>query len=415
MADVTALPDYRDTVIVVGTSVRKPLPILQAYLDSLAWQELPPRTRLVPVFVPDFAPDQADAQALLFKWVNERNGVLLQGVPSNTTDFSDAPHEASHQWHPSSMARVGTNKNFILKYALESKADYVFLADADLILDRTTIASLLSTNQHIVTATYWTRWQRGGHEHARTDAGPQVWLTHPYGLEGRGMDAAEFRAKLLSREVTRVWGFGACTLIQRKVLEAGISFEFLPDVPMQGLMAGEDRHFCIRCERSHIDAYADNWPDIFHVYHAAEDVAKIPAMVKRLGAPHPDRAQFGDLVSVRLRALEPVPVGPNRLAHSQPQYWRGRMGSGALLPELEETIMGLARGATASVRVHFPLHCSLPLLRGRTRLIEVILIDVKRLQYPPVIEDELFVGEHSGAYVDPQTLTDFQRRSITDG
>ena len=48
------LPEFRDTKIVVGTSVRKPLVVLEAFLKSLAWQELPPRTQLIPIFVPDW-------------------------------------------------------------------------------------------------------------------------------------------------------------------------------------------------------------------------------------------------------------------------------------------------------------------------------------------------------------------------
>ncbi len=409
MAETLVLPDHRDTVVVVGTSVRKPLAVLSAYLSSLDAQELPPRVRLVPVFVPDFAPDQKDAQDYLFRWVNERGGTLIQGFPSSGKDFADDPGLQSHEWQPSSMARVGANKNLLIQHALAHKADYLFFADADLILDRTTVASLLSCDKPIVTATYWTRWQRSTNETGRIDAGPQVWLQHPYGLEGRGMDAAEFRTKLLSREVTRVWGFGACTLIQRKVLEAGISFEFLPDVPMQGLMAGEDRHFCIRCERMPVDAYADNWPDIFHIYHAPDDVDRIPAMQARLLATHPDQPKIGDLVSLRLRALEPIPVAPNRMSNARPEYLRGRLGAIAFLPELEQAILGMTRGSTAIVKVHFPIHYPLPYLRGRVRLIEVMLIDCKPNGYPPVVEEDMY------ANVDTMTLTPPQRLSLVDG
>ena len=412
---VETLPDHRLTTVVVGTTVRKNLPTLQAYLTSLDWQAMPPNTRLVPVFVPDFLPEQADAAQYLFQWVNERSGHLLEGVVSNAADFSDAAGLQSHQWQASSMARVGANKNKILQWALANKADYVLLCDADLILDRTTIASLLACDKPIVTATYWTRWQHSVPETGRNDAGPQVWLTHPYGMEGRGMDGAEFRQRLLNREVVRVWGFGACTLIARRVLEAGISFDFLPDVPMTGLMAGEDRHFCIRCERQHIDAYADNWPDIFHVYHAATDVPQIPAMLTRLGAEHPTRARTGDLVSVRLRALEPIPAGPGRFQHTQPANIRGRLGALPVLPEIEEAIAGQEVGAMAIVRVHFPIHYPLPVLRGRSRLIEVSVLDAKPNGHPPVIEDDLYVGPLSGAYVHGASVPEPKRPELFRG
>lgn len=399
MAALEKLPDYRDIVVFVGTTVRKPLPILKAYLDSLAWQDTQKQVRLVPIFVPDFTPEQADAQEYLFKWVNEHGGVLLQGVPSQQGDFSDAPQFMSHQWQTTSMARVGQNKNAIIRHALANNADYLWFADADLICDRTTLASMLSCDKPVVTATYWTRWSSSVPETARNDAGPQVWNTHPYNMDGHGMDAAEFRGKLVDRSLTRVWGFGACTLINRKVLEAGITFDFLPDVPMEGLMAGEDRHFCIRCERQHVEAYADNWPDIFHVYHAATDIAKIPAMVERLGAAHPDRLQYGDLFSARFRALEPLPVSPTHVQHVAPQYVRGRLGGAPLLPQLETALGGLSRGQSAVVRMDFPIHWPVAVLRGRSRLIEVTLIDAKPNCHPPILEEDFKHG------IDVTTLT----------
>lgn len=393
------LPDYRDTVIVVGTSVRKPLPILSAFLNSLAWQSLPTRVRLVPAFVPDFPVGMEDAQELLFRWTNERGGVLIQGAPATQTDFSDSPDLDSHQWGQSAMARVGYNKNAILRYALETKADYVLLSDADLILDKYTVASMLACEKPIVTATYWTRWSKRSNEHTKVPAQPQVWLRHPYELSGRGMDEAEFRDKLLGRNVQRVWGFGACTLINRRVLESGLSFDYLPDVSQQGLMGGEDRHFCIRAERMHIDAYADNWPDIFHIYHADQDVPKISEMVSRLGRDHPEVPALGDLVSLRSRPLEPLPVAPGRFQHTQPIQVRGRLGQIALLPQLEEAVYNLKRGEKTIVKCVFPQHSAVGYLRGRQRLIEVTLLDVKPFGYPPVVEQDLQVGPKSGAYV----------------
>ena len=401
------LPDQQPTRIIVGSTVRKPLEILKPFLDSLDWQVLPPRVQLIPAFVPDFTSEQSNAQAYLFEWVNKRHGQLIAGVPAHGRDFSDAPGLPTHEWTPSAMARVGANKNLLIRFALEQKADYLWFCDSDLILDRTTLASLLSCDKHIVTATYWTQWSKPTQETARVDAGPQVWNNHPYQMDGRGYEAHEFRAKLLSRDVVRVWGFGACTLIDRKALEAGVSFEFLPDVPMTGLMAGEDRHFCIRCERMHIDAWADNWPDCFHIYHAATDVPKIPAMVGRLGREHPDHARVGDLVSLRLRALEPIPVGPNRMAHSQPQLVRGRLGKIDMLPEIDAAVATMTRGETRTLSVHFPVHYPVPFLRGKTRLIEVWLIDCKPNSAAPVIDEELHFLP-SGAVIDPSGLTDDQ-------
>lgn len=401
------MPAYRDVIVVVGTSVRKPVEILRAHLDSLANQELPPRVRLFPVFVPDFIDGQQESLTLLMRFVNERGGELIQGEPADAPDFYDGPGVDSHQWSPTAMARVGANKNKILQRALELKADHVFLCDTDLILDRTTIASLLACDKPIVTAPYWTKWSKQVSETQTIYSAPQVWLRHPYQLDGRGMDESEFRQKLIDREVTRVWGFGACTLIQRRVIEAGVNFAYLPDVSRDGMMAGEDRHFCINAERRHIDAYADGWPDIFHVYHA-DDVAKIPEMASRLGSSHPDRARVGDLVSLRLRALEPLPAGPGRFQQLPPWLERGRLGAIPLMPELEAAVLNLKRGEKRIVRIHPPIHYPLPYYRGRVRLIEVTLLDCKPNGYPPVVDEEVAHG------IDRVALNPVQQQSLAE-
>lgn len=409
---IKALPEYRHSTIVVGTSVRKPLVVLKAFLDSLAWQELPPRTKLKFCFVPDFSADQSDAAEYLFRWVNERDGVLLQGVASRADDFRD-DGPVTHEWTPSAMGRVGANKDLILAYARETQADFVFLCDADLMIDRTTVASLLASEKPITTAVFWSHWHKTGHETRALCAAPQVWLQHPYDLSGRGMDEAEFRRKLVNRELTRVWGFGACTLLDRRVIESGVSFAYLPDVPREGMMAGEDRHFSIHAERRHIEAYADAWPDIFHLYRP-EDHGRIPEMVARLGQSHPRVARTGDLVSLRLRPLEPLPVGPGRYQGLPVVAVRGRLGSIPLAPELEEAAHTVHRGQSALVSVHMPYHHEFPQFRGQTRLIELTLIDVKHNGFAPVLENEMYLGPNSGAFIDYTTLDDQQHRSIRE-
>lgn len=392
------LPDQRETVVVVGTTVRKSLLVLQAYLTSLEWQILPPRHKVLYAFVPDFTDQQLDAQQYLVQWVNDRGGVLIQGVPAQGIDFSD-DHPSSHQWSQAAMERVGQNKDLIIAFAKQEQADYLFLCDADLILDTTTLASLIAAEKPIATAVYWTKWSKET-ETQPSPAGPQVWLRHPYHLSGRGTEESEFREKLVNRELFRVWGFGACTLIDKRVLAAGCSFRYLDDVPhgpTDGLMAGEDRHFCIRTERQHIDAYADAWPDIAHLYRP-EDVAKIPDLLRRLSSPHPPVANFGDLVSLKLRPLEPLATGPGRYQQFPLVHVRGRLGALPLLPDLEEAVSSMTRGQQKIVKVRCPIHHPLGPMRGKVRLIEVTLVDIKRHGYAPVIEDDLTVRPLSGAW-----------------
>lgn len=403
------LPEARESLIVVGTSVRKRVDILRAYLDSLAAQELPERTRLHPIFVADnLAPD---ALMLLRAWTEARGGEVLSGAPAPLADFSD-DHPDSHQWSESAMHRVGAAKDRILARARALHANHVWLCDADLMCDRTTLKSLLGCAAPIATAVYWTRWSRSGAETRKVHAAPQVWLRHPYELFGMGYTEAEFRERLAKRTLTPVPGYGACTVIAKSALDAGVSFA--PIDAQQGLMDGEDRHFCRRASALHLHSVADPWPDIFHIYHAQDDVPRIPEMYERLLTPHPERAVLGSLVSLTLTALEPLSMGAGGWTAVPSQHVRGRLGTLPLMPELEEAIYGLDRGATTVVPVHFPVHYPVPGYAGSRRLIRVTLNDTKPNGWPPVLEDELFVGPHSGAYIRTTEYTGAQLQGMQE-
>lgn len=370
MTDLAVVPTERETLIVVGTSVRKPLNVLRPFLQSLEWQELPPGVKLVPVFVPDW-PDPKDLAAkYLSDWVKKHEGHIVRGVPTNGTDFADAGH-ATHQWSVAAMRRVGANKNRIIAKAAELRADAIWFVDADLILDRTTLWSLYHTQHPVACAVYWTRWNLQA-----PISGPQVWLRHPYELSGRGMEEAEFRARLAGRELVQVWGQGACTLIQRPVWEAGVNFDPF-DPAQEGLMAGEDRQFCQKAERLHIPMWADGWPDIFHQYHIPQDVDRAPEFIERLGTPHPDSPDSGHLVSLILQACEPIPQPNGSQVHVQPVPVRGRLEQVGLVPQLEAEVRTMKRGESRIVPVEMPLHHPIAFYRGRKRLFKVTLVDTK--------------------------------------
>ena len=246
---------------------------------------------------------------------------------------------------------------------------------------------------------------------------PQVWLRHPYDMTGHGYeDPGELRQKLVKRELTQVWGQGACTLIKRDVLETGVNFSHQPELEDKGGMSiGEDRHFCFQLTKKHIPMYADPWPDIFHLYHLPEDLELVPLMQKRFGSggrdfdPMPGGsanpmqkllARYqGDMVSITVEAVEPLLQG-NEAFFAAKQYFRGRIPELKLQPELEEAIYGMRRGQAKLVEVHFPSHYGFQPYRNSRRLIRLTLIDRKPYGFAPVLEDELWVGPKSGKFVD---------------
>jgi hypothetical protein len=397
------LPSHRVTKVLVGSSVRKPLATLQAHLKSLAAQDVPERVEMSYAFVPDYEDPNDPACNFLQQWVTERKGTLLQGVAQTPQDFGDSG-APTHRWTATAMGRVGLNKNLILRYAVQHGYDYVWLVDSDLIMDPYTLRSLLDTRQSLVSAVYWTRWDT-----FQMKAGPQVWLKHVYepfqtpGIVVRGMTEQEFRAKLVSRKLTRVWGLGACTLIAKSVIEKGVGFHRFPGLPTGGLWDREDRHFCSWAEHLHVPMAADPWPDIFHVYHDA-DVPKIPEMAQSLSAPHVGCPVLGDLVSVRVTPLEE----PGALT----EMARCRIGDGTLMPDLEVALVTMRLGDVRIVRVQFPASYPLEPYRNQQKLMEMTLCDTKSFGFPPVLADEMYVT--STAAVDATLLVDAQHVALRE-
>jgi hypothetical protein len=66
--------------------------------------------------------------------------------------------------------------------------------------------------------------------------------------------------------VYRVGGLGACTLISRRALDAGVTYEPLYNVSWWG----EDRHFCLRAVALDFELWADTHCPPFHVYREAD-------------------------------------------------------------------------------------------------------------------------------------------------
>lgn len=305
----------------------------------------------------------------------------------------------------------------MLQEALTLGVDACWLVDADVLCDPTTLQSLGDCEAPIVAGVYWTHWQAPQPGVVAVQhAGPQVWLRHPYNLSGRGLTEPEFRALLVQRQLVQVGGLGACTLFSRAAIEKGVNFAPVPEgLPAGPMGDGEDRHLCERARRLHLPLFADSWPDIWHAYHAAEH-PEIPAWLARLSAPHLQRPVSGALVSFKIEPLEPAPhpLQPGVLQHLPMQFGRGRLGSMKVLPELEEALGSMQVGERQIVSLHFPAHYPYPSLRGQQRLVALTLFDAKAYRLPPVVERELFVGNHTGAVVDATTLTAPQLDSVLE-
>ena len=248
--------------------------MLREFLDSLHALE---RTTVKTDYL--FVDDNVEEAAsnILQEFVLQHKGTVIQadehgsGSPDNKGVYSK--DEGGHYWQDEQIWRVAGLKNRILQYARENHYDAVFLIDSDLVLHPRTLEQLVSSGKDIVSNIFWTRWQPDAREM------PQVWLQDEYALYRRGgktLDGTEaedegtqttaFLSQLRIPGCYEVGGLGACTLIRKNVLAAGVSYDQIPNVSFWG----EDRHFCIRAQALGFRLFVDTHFPAYHIYRLSE-------------------------------------------------------------------------------------------------------------------------------------------------
>ena len=425
---VVPIPSEKITRILCGVPIRKPPVVLNALMQTLAWQRFRNKVQMDFLFMPNFAdsdPFYRDSMALLEDAKRDMPGdvTIAANVPNPGNDYGDG--SVNRQWTKPAFERLAQIKNYVIQEALRGGYDYLFLLDADVFCEPFTVQSLLDSANHerylvnpnlvppVVAGVYWTDWQWHYPESTdRVHCGPQVWLRHPYQLDGRGWTETDFRSALVNRQRVQVGGLGACTLIPRGALAKGLNFDFVDGLPAGPMSEGEDRHFCERANRLHIPMFADPWPDIYHAYHPQE-YDKIPEMLSRL-ARNGSPPSFGDLVSARVDMLEPVADQFGRVFNLEPEWIRGRLGQMKILPQIEEMLGQMQPGTSRVVRLHYPASYTLPQLSLQKRLARLTLYDAKPFKLPPVIDREFMVGGASGRLLDTTTMTQEQLEEIAD-
>lgn len=366
------LPGVKPVRLLAGSCVRKPPAVATAFLASLSRQILPPNTVLDTILVDDN--DDPATSAVLTAWAAEDPAHRqVQPAPDQGAriGYSDA-NPTTHLWDAGAMTRIGAIKNGLIQFACDHGYDGLWLVDADLLMAPRVLWSLYHCDAPVACGVFWTRWQNT----PDCPPLPQVWLRHPYQLDGRGMNSGEFLHRLASRERLQVYGQGANTLYRTEVFRKGVNYGTVPDLPKEGMWAGEDRHLCTRAERLHVPMYADAWPDLWHCYHPHQQ-GEVEAWSQALATEAPGGPHLGDAVSLHLQAVEPVPQEGGGHVHIERQHVRGVLGRLPLVADIEAAIPGLARGESRILSVVYPPWSAAQIMRGQRRLIQVTLVDWK--------------------------------------
>ncbi|MGX9132924.1 glycosyltransferase [Rummeliibacillus sp. JY-2-4R] len=176
-----------------------------------------------------------------------------------------------HYWNEQLIWKVAEYKNKMIDKAMEEDYDYLFLVDSDLILHPETINYLLKANKDIISEVFWTKWE------THADEQPQVWISDEYKqwVQQRGETLSEeevvvryqqFISKMRTPGVYEVGGLGACTLISRNALQAGVNFKQIKNLSFWG----EDRHFCIRACALGLSLHVDTHVPPLHLYRDSD-------------------------------------------------------------------------------------------------------------------------------------------------
>jgi hypothetical protein len=115
----------------------------------------------------------------------------------------------------------------------------------------------------------------------------------------------QFLSMLKKPGLYEVGGLGACTLIHRSALAAGVHFG-----PIRNLSFwGEDRHFCVRAAALGIPLYVDTHYPAFHIFRDS-DVQEGSAFLQQTSAqtdPEPAVTCLSEDCSPRISVTTPLP------------------------------------------------------------------------------------------------------------
>jgi len=247
--------------VLVGSPVYQKPEILDAFLKSL--KNLSKDTISIDYMFVDDNVDENSTGLLAQFEREESNVIIVQGKEHGAYLCNDE----SHQWDDILIIEVANYKNSIIDYTIENNYDYLFFVDSDLVLYPNLIEHLKTANKDIISEIFWSQW------HNDRPLEPNVWLFDEYDLVPKRLGEklsekemeirqTKFLNQLRIPGLYEVGGLGACTLISRAALVAGVNFKPIKNLTIHG----EDRFFCIRAAVLGIDLFVDTHYPAYHIY-----------------------------------------------------------------------------------------------------------------------------------------------------
>ncbi|MDQ0270597.1 glycosyltransferase family 2 protein [Cytobacillus purgationiresistens] len=251
--------------VLIGSPIHQGPVILQEFLCSLRNIERS-EIEIGYFFIDDN--DDALSSQILREFAKENENVTLLVSGQKDTYFKN---DTTHFWNEHLIWKVAKYKNTIINQAVYEQYDYLFLVDSDLLLHPLTIKQLLAAGKDIVSEIFWTAWQDDSMSQ------PQVWLRDEYTQheQGRGEELTyeeasdryyQFISRMKTPGLYEVGGLGACTLISRRAMDAGVDFSQIKNLSFWG----EDRHFCVRAAALGFSLFVDTHFPAYHIYRSPD-------------------------------------------------------------------------------------------------------------------------------------------------
>lgn len=249
--------------ILIGSPIRLKNTILQEFLQGL--DEVDKSDHKVEFYFVDDNVDKKSTE-LLQEFAKRNKSILRAGAELFQTD----DQYANHGWKPETLAKVTCYKNTIIQYCIDEEYDYLLLIDSDIILDKRALLQLISDDVDIVSNVFWNQWKKNGRLTPQCFWIPDIYLQEsawntPRSFEESHKIRMETYEKMKIPGLYRVDGTGACTLIKRRALVAGVNFTEIPNLKI----LGEDRPFCIRAGVLGFDLYMDTH---YPAYHCSREI-----------------------------------------------------------------------------------------------------------------------------------------------
>lgn len=160
--------------------------------------------------------------------------------------------EGDHNWNLQQIDRIAEIKNYALHRTVKDQFDAVFFVDADLVLHPETLISLVNSKKEFIFEIFWTDFKNDGNQR------PNCWDFHSWNY-----DNANSILKLKEKGIFEVGAGGACTLINKKLIRKGLSFDRIPNMRFNG----EDRHISSRVYALGSKVFIDTHYPAYHIFN----------------------------------------------------------------------------------------------------------------------------------------------------